>query len=584
MNKYVENLDLDFDPFAAEAGFTHFYEGGNRDYLLDQLVQQSYYGAAITVVTAPLGSGKSTVAHWFQQSLDEDAVTVLLSASLFMTKSQLLENICEQLDVDCSNPMSDGELIAAIETECIELHSQSLYLQLIVDDAHELGHDVMQVVTDFYLNKEIDNFHVLLLGEKQLSDMLDTLLPVNALDDLVVRYQFDEFTPEEVAEYVTFKLSSAGYGTVLSLSPVDLTTIHNRSNGIPGAVNMLTVALLNRQQSGSTAASSTADGATHATGGSAKSGMPLPLMAKYLGAASVLGLALFLVMSFTAGQDQVGQPDVQLANAVAAPGRIQIPLGPAAADSDPASTLAAQADPIPVLDALPSIDQANAVLASAGSDESAESIVEATVAQPLAATSEPQIESRDTTVQPIPLLPQEAATDVQQAIAQQLPSEEPDNLVIAETIAAEMTVIEAEARDISAQAESALPVVADLSQVIAEPDATLNVPLGPEPGSYAQRILDYQPQNYTLQLLGSYSETSAQTFIEENTDSAGYAYFETRFQDRPWFVVVFGSFPDRNAATAAIATLPAAQQALEPWARLLGGIQEDVRKYWVQAN
>ena len=68
MSRYVDSLDLDFDPFHAEAGLSHFFEGGKRDYLLDQLLQQSYYGAAITLLTASLGSGKTTMAHWFRES------------------------------------------------------------------------------------------------------------------------------------------------------------------------------------------------------------------------------------------------------------------------------------------------------------------------------------------------------------------------------------------------------------------------------------------------------------------------------------------------------------------------------------
>ena len=112
-----------------------------------------------------------------------------------MTRTQLLEAICDQLGIDCSDSPGDGELIAAIETECAELSPQSQYLQLVVDDAHELGREVMQIITGFYLNKDIDNFHVLLLGEKQLSDMLDTLLPVNTVDDSVVRYEFDPVHP-----------------------------------------------------------------------------------------------------------------------------------------------------------------------------------------------------------------------------------------------------------------------------------------------------------------------------------------------------------------------------------------------------
>ena len=105
------------------------------------------------------------------------------------------------------------------------------------------------------------------------------------------------FTPDEVAQYISFKLASAGYGSVLPVSPADLMTIHDRSNGVPGAVNMLAVTQLNKAVIKESQKRKAAQSNTEKR----VSLMPLPSLAKYLGAAGVLGLALFVAVSFTGG-------------------------------------------------------------------------------------------------------------------------------------------------------------------------------------------------------------------------------------------------------------------------------------------
>jgi septal ring-binding cell division protein DamX len=93
-----------------------------------------------------------------------------------------------------------------------------------------------------------------------------------------------------------------------------------------------------------------------------------------------------------------------------------------------------------------------------------------------------------------------------------------------------------------------------------------------------QSLLAQPEDSYTLQLLGSHSESNVKNFIASQPDPAAMRYFASRYQDKPWFVVVYGNFPTQDAARDAIDRLPSGLQELKPWARNLADIQADIRR------
>lgn len=78
---------------------------------------------------------------------------------------------------------------------------------------------------------------------------------------------------------------------------------------------------------------------------------------------------------------------------------------------------------------------------------------------------------------------------------------------------------------------------------------------------------------YALQLFGSHERTAAEAFIREHGIDARAAWFQTRYQGRPWYVVVYGPYPDRASAVAAVAGLHPALRRLGPWPRSLADIR-----------
>lgn len=91
-------------------------------------------------------------------------------------------------------------------------------------------------------------------------------------------------------------------------------------------------------------------------------------------------------------------------------------------------------------------------------------------------------------------------------------------------------------------------------------------PRNPDRFREAQWYREQARGAFTLQLLGSFNESTALEFMEEY-DVGDAVYTRTRHQGEPWFIVVHGSYPDRGAAREAIDALPERVRAMDPWPR-----------------
>ncbi|MBV1879242.1 MAG: AAA family ATPase [Pseudomonadales bacterium] len=86
-------------------------------------------------------------------------------------------------------------------------------------------------------------------------------------------------------------------------------------------------------------------------------------------------------------------------------------------------------------------------------------------------------------------------------------------------------------------------------------------------------ILSAKATDYTLQLMGSYSEDRVLEFIKSQPDSEQFAYFETLHRNAIWFVLTVGQYQNRQQALDAIVQLPDSLRAQEPWARSVASIR-----------
>ena len=77
-------------------------------------------------------------------------------------------------------------------------------------------------------------------------------------------------------------------------------------------------------------------------------------------------------------------------------------------------------------------------------------------------------------------------------------------------------------------------------------------------------------------MLGTRNEANAQAVVKQH--GSDYRYFTKLHEGKPLYVVTYGSFSSRDAATQAIRTLPAALQAGKPWVRNFSSVQQEIAR------
>ena len=179
LNERLADLGLKADPFAPDTPLDSLFPGAMRRASLDQMQLLARESEDIVALTGPAGSGKTTLGDFFARHADRDQVVARIRATLLTTPSQLLEDMFKAFVLDFPEQATLAELKAALQRYFAALHRQSRTVVLIVDSAHELGDDALSLLTKLALNENHDaTFHLLLLGEPSLLDMLDYTCPM----------------------------------------------------------------------------------------------------------------------------------------------------------------------------------------------------------------------------------------------------------------------------------------------------------------------------------------------------------------------------------------------------------------------
>lgn len=90
-------------------------------------------------------------------------------------------------------------------------------------------------------------------------------------------------------------------------------------------------------------------------------------------------------------------------------------------------------------------------------------------------------------------------------------------------------------------------------------------------------LLQQPPDRYVLQLIGAHEQNTLMQFLQEQSTNK-MAAFSTYNAGKPWYVLVYGDYPDRAAAAADISKLSADIKSQRPWPRSIASIHKDIKK------
>jgi DamX protein len=525
---YRQRYGLSEDPFAQDYSFPLFTGAGRRQ-LLDQLLHLCQFSNSLLVVLGDVGVGKTRTAHAFMDSLSDHDQICFLSLQSNQSLEQVLTAITQTFGINTGPLPSAENLLSAIEAfiaEEAQVEDEGLAV-VVVDNAQLLDDQTLAVLSALLNNFPQQNrLHLAFFAEPGFLRRLERISPESLL---INDFHLQPFTLAETVDYLNFRMEMADYlgPEIFTESMVD--PWWRQAQGHLGILHECAQERL------------------------LESVTPkLTFDKRSLPVAHIVAIALLIAVVGTAFL-YMGDDDNPASPVAVIPP--QAPATNQAATSSSLELTSTQTPVQPLLQTLPQPQQPNQMATQ----------------QPVQSSLAPGVSSESDTgfareeVVPLAQLPTVPTKKVEPVVQAPVSS-------TAQSTAASAPVAALPAEP--APKPEPKPVVVEQPAPKVIPDKK---PLATTASSQERNILAWNPNEYTVQLLGVSNRKAALDYMAAQPNKGELLMFKSKRQGNDWFVVITGRFSSSAEARQAIARLPASQRDAGPWPRDVKAIQAEIK-------
>ncbi|UTZ26299.1 AAA family ATPase [Vibrio campbellii] len=226
-------------PFSIVPNSRYLYLSQRHKEAITHLQAGLGDGGGFAMLTGEVGTGKTTVAKAMLANLDENTKAGLILNPTFSSRD-LLEAICDEFKVTYPQDATLKQLNQAIHDYLLRNHKSGWTSLLVIDEAQHLAADVLEQLR-LLTNLETDTrklLKVLLVGQPELQRLLQTTQLRQLAQRITGRYHLLPLDDKETADYITFRLHTAG-GDKQLFDRSSTKLIAKYSHGIPRLINLI---------------------------------------------------------------------------------------------------------------------------------------------------------------------------------------------------------------------------------------------------------------------------------------------------------------------------------------------------------
>lgn len=529
---YLQRFGLEREPFAAAPDAFFFCADSTLTQRLDMLQNLTEFGMLLLLVIGEPGSGKTSVLRQFLQRASSNWQVCELHADEVTNIHELVEDLASGFQLAATD-------ISQLAAQLDRLRAQGQLAVLAVDDAQRLPESVLRALLDLSgaPSEESKRLRLVLFGTEELQDKLAALSPEHAENTHV--FTVPRLTELQTGAYIHHRLAVAGATGEAPFTSAQMKAIYKASRGVPALINARAQQMLldiyqvsggRRSGMGSAAA--------------AMSSGPVRIAFGIVAAVVLLALATAMWTRHKAAPTEPTGAATEKTIELAVPetnstaGVSASAANAATPDKKPLPT----STPLPVPMLGPQVEHPPISSPHGKIEVSALPAPETVTAAPQIAR--PSVKPAPTpTVVTVPVKP--AAT---------IASAPPHAPSPAPSSAATSPLVKTPVKTLAKAARSPAP---SKPAAVREPNAHAAQPAGV----------------YTLQLLGARREAALRQFIAANDLADKATVVRTQHEGQDWYVLLYGRYPSRAAASVGLMHLPPAVRAAHPWPRRAGELQ-----------
>jgi general secretion pathway protein A len=236
---YLEQFGLAEKPFEQTPDSRFLYASEQHAEALAAIRLAIAIRDPFVIITGEIGSGKTTLLNRVLGELEADVVAARVTHTR-LSDVELLQMILLEFGIE---PFDKGkvELVTLLRRFVEAQAAAGKHVAIAVDEAQNLTASVLEELRLLTCieTETVKLVTVVLLGQPQLSVLLDSPELEQLRQRCRMRFHIDELTGEEVAAYVRHRMSVAGGDYEQAFEPGVDEIIHRLTHGVPRLINLL---------------------------------------------------------------------------------------------------------------------------------------------------------------------------------------------------------------------------------------------------------------------------------------------------------------------------------------------------------
>ncbi len=236
---YTEHFKLSEQPFRLTPDPDFLYWSKQHSRAKAYMESTIWLADGFVVITGEIGSGKTTLLQSFLSELEDDVVYAVVSQTQ-LTPTQFLQAVLTEFGFKPFNKRK-VELLDMLNMFLIEQYSNGKKVLLIVDEAQNLTHKVLEEVrlmSGIETHKE-KVLRIVLAGQPELKDTMDSPNLKQLVQRVRLRFHLGPLDRRDMQEYIEHRLAVAGREDNDLFADDCYDIIYRYSGGVPRLINTL---------------------------------------------------------------------------------------------------------------------------------------------------------------------------------------------------------------------------------------------------------------------------------------------------------------------------------------------------------
>jgi general secretion pathway protein A len=236
---YLELFKLHELPFRLSPDPQFLYLSKQHARAKAYMESTIWFTDGFVVITGEIGAGKTTLIETFLRELQTDAVVAQINQTQ-LSPTAFLQTVLVQFGFSPFN-MKKPEVLATLNQFLVEQHVNGRKVLLIVDEAQNLTHRVLEEVrmlSGIETTKE-KALRIILAGQPELNEKLNSPELVQLTQRVRLRFHLTALTEAETTAYIDHRLEVAGSQGRRIFADETYATIYKYTGGVPRLINTL---------------------------------------------------------------------------------------------------------------------------------------------------------------------------------------------------------------------------------------------------------------------------------------------------------------------------------------------------------